>query len=562
MNSPHHLSYDYSPWTFWSSASDAEREAQYEYQKVFAERAGVTIGERAFLSPLASVDPDALSIGDDSFIAAHAYVTGTITIGDDCTVNAFTVVRGNVTMGNGVRIGAHTSILGFNHSMDPSEPVFKQPLTRKGIHLGDDVWIGSNVVVLDGVTVGSHAVLAAGAVVTKDVPEWTIVGGNPARRIRDRRDAASAGPSGAGETAFDGGLLAWVAAFADAARADAPAILSRNWTSAAGGRYVDRPGAAPTVRAHCDAIEIADLLLGCAPLELSREEHISQLQSLQDPSTGLVPELGCDPQGSDNKLRFGSGPATYHVLSVGYALDLLGSRFRYPVHAVAEMDPTALVASLEGLPWRKEAWESGAWVDAWGTAAYWNLAQMHPNSPGSVEAMFGWLLTHVNPGTGTWGTPTADTRLKVVNGYYRLTRGTFAQFGLPVPNVERLVDTVLEHSKDPRYFAPGRQNACNVLDVVHPLWLASKQTSYRREEMKAWAGTQLKQALARWHPGEGIAFSAAPESGSQHLPTLQGTEMWLAIIWYLADLLGSAEALGYRPRGVHRPEPAFLLPTL
>ncbi|MBP2265848.1 serine acetyltransferase [Pseudarthrobacter sp. PvP004] len=69
-------------------------------------------------------------IGADSFIAAHAYVTGRIAIGDDCTVNAFTVVRGNVTMGDAVRIGAHTSILGFNHSMDPSEPVFKQPLLR------------------------------------------------------------------------------------------------------------------------------------------------------------------------------------------------------------------------------------------------------------------------------------------------------------------------------------------------------------------------------------------------------------------------------------------------
>jgi hypothetical protein len=59
-----------------------------------------------------------------------------------------------------------------------------------------------------------------------------------------------------------------------------------------------------------------------------------------------------------------------------------------------------------------------------------------------------------------------------------------------------------------------------------------------------------------------MAFSAAPESGTQSLPGLQGTEMWLAIIWYLADLLDAAEALGYRPRGVHRPEPATLLPTL
>ncbi|MDR6987394.1 acetyltransferase-like isoleucine patch superfamily enzyme [Paenarthrobacter nitroguajacolicus] len=560
MNPQHDLSYDYSPWTFWSSASEAEREAQHKHHKGFAERPGITLGERVFLSPLASVDPETLSIGADSFIAAHAYVTGTITIGDDCTVNAFTVVRGTVAMGDGVRIGAHTSILGFNHSMDPSGPVFKQPLTSKGIRIGDDVWIGSNVVVLDGVTVGSHAVLAAGAVVTKDVPEWSIVGGNPARRIRDRRDATPVALDVRGEAAVDGGLAAALAAFADTARADAPTILSRSWTSDAGGRYVDRPGLVPTVRAHCDAIEIADLLLGSAPPQLQREEHVSRLQSLQDPMSGLVPEFGADGLGSP--LLFGVGPATYHVLSVGYALDLLDSGFQHPVHVVADMDAAALLASLEALPWRKEAWGSGAWVDAWGTAAYWNLSQGQPNSAGSLETLFGWLLGHVNPSAGTWGTPAADTRLKVVNGYYRLTRGTFAQFGLPVPHAERLVDTVLEHADDARYFSPGRQNACNVLDVVHPLWLVSKQTAHRREEMMAWAGNQLKEALIRWETGKGMAFSAAPESGDHHLASLQGTEMWLAIVWYLADLLGSAEALGYRPRGVHRPEPAWLLHKL
>ncbi|WP_311213236.1 MULTISPECIES: acyltransferase [unclassified Arthrobacter] len=569
MNPQHHLNFDYSPWTFWSAAAEAEREAQHEYQKGFAEREGVTIGERAFLSPLASIDPDALSIGADSFIAAHAYVTGTVTIGDDCSVNAFTVVRGNITMGDGVRIGAHTSILGFNHSMDPAEPVFKQPLTSKGIRIGDDVWIGSNVVVLDGVTVGPHAVLAAGSVVTKDVPEWSIVGGNPARRIRDRRDGARSGDRTATSggqtetfaegTAADSGLLAELGAFADAARTDAPMILSRCWTSADGGHYVDRPETSPSVRAHCDAIEIADLLLGSVPPQFTREDHIERLQTLQDPTTGLVPEFGSD---ISDPLAFGEGPATYHVLAVGYALDLLGSRFRHPVHSIADMDPATLISSLDALPWRKEAWGSGAWVDAWGTAAYWNLSQNHPNSLGSLEALFGWLLTHANPTAGTWGTPTSDTRLKLVNGYYRLTRGTFAQFGVPVPHVERLVDTVLEHASDPRFFSPGRQNACNVLDVAHPLWLASKQTSHRRAEISNWAASQLKQALGQWHPAQGMAFSVAEESGAHHVPTLQGTEMWLAIIWYLADLLGSAEALGYRPRGVHRPEPTWLLPGL
>lgn len=552
VNSQQALSYDYSPWTFWNSAPDAAQAAQREYQEELSGTEGSSIGKGAFLARTANIDTDSLTIGTNSYIAAHAYVTGRISIGSDCSVNAFTVVRGAVSMGNGVRIGAHTSILGFNHSMDPDEPVFKQPLTSKGIIIGDDVWIGSNVVVLDGVRVGSHAVLAAGAVVTKDVPEWSVVGGNPARRLRDRRDSTGT------RKVDDGGLRASLAAFAAMARADATAVLARSWNSGDGGWYADQPGREPTVRAQCDAIEVADLLLGTAPPQLGPVQHTSRLRSLQDPVSGLVPGFQASPE----TPRFGSGDATYHVLSVGYALDLLGSGFEHDIHAVTETSPESLLTSLDALPWVKEPWEAGAWVDAWGTAAYWNLARK-PSAPSTaLQSLFGWLTTHVSASSGTWGTPGLDTRLKVVNGYYRLARGTFAQFGLPVPHAERLVDTVLLHAADQRYFGPDRQNACNVLDVIHPLWLAGKQTAHRGAEIQAWAKEQLVQALTWWRPCEGMAFSAAPESGNGFTPGLQGTEMWLAIIWYLADVLGHSEALGYRPRGVHRPEPAYQLPTL
>jgi len=56
-----------------------------------------------------------------------------------------------------------------------------------------------------------------------------------------------------------------------------------------------------------------------------------------------------------------------------------------------------------------------------------------------------------------------------------------------------------------------------------------------------------------WVPGLGLPFAVGRE------PSLQGTEIWLAVAWYAADLLGEADALGYRPRGVHRPEPALHL---
>jgi acetyltransferase-like isoleucine patch superfamily enzyme len=545
------LALDYSPWLYWKSADGSTREAQAVRHRRLAERAEVSLGEDCYLSPLASIEPTRLRLGATSYIAAHAYITGTITAGSHCTFNVFSVVRGTVSLGDGVRIGAHTSILGFNHSMGPDLPVFQQPLSSKGIIIGDDVWIGSNAVVLDGVSIGSHSVVGAGAVVTKDVEPWSVVAGNPARRIRDRREAP---------TTRRGQRLQ---EFADTARAQAEDVLHRAWDETVpGGRYRDRPGAAATVRAQCDAIEIADLLLGVTPPQLSKDAHVRRLQELQDRVTGLVPEFAGPPPDPQQPLAFGIGEATYHVLCVGYALDVMGSRFPWPVEAVRGTTAATIVSELESLPWQSAGWGAGAWVDAWATAAQWNLAQDAAMEPGALEAMFGWLLSRANPASGMWGQPTSgQAALQVVNGYYRLTRGSFAQFGVPVPYPEHVIDAVLTHGADPRYFAPGRQNACNVLDVAHPLWLAGRQTPHRATEVQAWAADQLDYALTKWHDGAGMSFDLGEERNPDDAG-LQGTEMWLAIIWYLADLLGESAALGYRPRGVHRPEPARTLPRL
>jgi acetyltransferase-like isoleucine patch superfamily enzyme len=178
---------DYNAWLFWQRADEPRRQRQRERQEALLRTCEGAIGPRTFVSELAMVSPTRLRLGADSYVAAHAYLTGTLQAGDDCTINAFTVVRGTVTLGNGVRVGAHTSILGFNHSMEPDRPVFRQPSTERGITIGDDVWIGSHVVITDGVTVGSHAVIGAGSVVTRDVPPWSVVGGNPARVLGTRR---------------------------------------------------------------------------------------------------------------------------------------------------------------------------------------------------------------------------------------------------------------------------------------------------------------------------------------------------------------------------------------
>jgi acetyltransferase-like isoleucine patch superfamily enzyme len=75
----------------------------------------------------------------------------------------------------------------FDHGLDPDRDIRDQPVTSRGIVVGEDVWIGANAGVTDGVAVGDHAVVAMGAVVTKDVPAWAMVGGVPARVLGDRR---------------------------------------------------------------------------------------------------------------------------------------------------------------------------------------------------------------------------------------------------------------------------------------------------------------------------------------------------------------------------------------
>jgi acetyltransferase-like isoleucine patch superfamily enzyme len=560
--------FDYCPWFFEKDASEAQRTAQREHQRRLAEGGDVRIGSRCFVSPLAAVHPDSLRLGDDSYIAAHAYVTGVVHAGADCTLNPFTTVRGTVTLGEAVRVGAHTSLLGFNHSTAPDRRVHKQPTTSRGITIGEDVWIGSHVVVVDGVTIGDHCVIGAGAVVTRDVPDWAMVAGNPARLIRDRRDQR--GPTGT----RPGGLDERLAHFADNAREQAAALLDRCWD---GERYRDRPGAPPTIRAHCDAVEIADLLLGGTPAHLPAAAHAERLRAAQDPDTGLVPELDpatggpralARPDPEDGFVDDGAG--LYHVLSVGYALRLLdesGPAFPHPVQTVRRLRADQLLRRLERLPWRELAWHAGSWIDSYATAVHFNLDHVAgghgapPAPPAALETLFGWLLTRADPWTGMWGEASPATgRLQPVNGYYRLTRGSFAQFGVPVPHPERVIDTVLDHARDPRYFGQGRENACNVLDVAHPLWLAARQTSHRAGEARAWAETQLAQALGRWHDGRGFGFGPAPDgTGPGREPGLQGTEMWLAILWLLADLTGRADLLGYRPRGVHRPEPVRTL---
>ena len=111
-----------------------------------------------------------------------------IRIGRDSLIGEYNVIRGQggVTLGDRVYTSPMVQIVAVNHVFDdPDRPFVEQGITAQGIVVEDDVWIGSGAVLTDGVRVHRGAVVAAGAVVTRDVPAHTVVGGMPARVIRE-----------------------------------------------------------------------------------------------------------------------------------------------------------------------------------------------------------------------------------------------------------------------------------------------------------------------------------------------------------------------------------------
>lgn len=114
---------------------------------------------------------------------------GNITIGDNCTINPYTIVygQGNCFIGNDVRIAAHCVIVPANHIFDDcSVPIWRQGLSKKGIRIEDDVWIGAGVKVLDGVVIRKGCVIGANSVVTKSTEEYGVYVGTPAKLLSYR----------------------------------------------------------------------------------------------------------------------------------------------------------------------------------------------------------------------------------------------------------------------------------------------------------------------------------------------------------------------------------------
>ena len=127
-------------------------------------------------------------LGDYSVVESFACINnavGDVMIGDHTRIGLHNTIIGPVTIGNHVNLAQGITVTALNHNFSDAEKrIDEQRVNTTPVVIGDDIWIGANAVILPGVTIGSHSVVAAGSVVTKDVPPHSLVAGVPAKIIR------------------------------------------------------------------------------------------------------------------------------------------------------------------------------------------------------------------------------------------------------------------------------------------------------------------------------------------------------------------------------------------
>ena len=128
------------------------------------------------------------SLGNHSVIESFSCIinaVGDVIIGDYTRVGLHNTVIGPVSIGSHVNLAQGITVTALNHNFDDAgKRIDEQGISTQQVTIEDDVWIGANAVILPGVTVGRHSVVAAGAVVTKDVQPYTLVAGVPAKTIK------------------------------------------------------------------------------------------------------------------------------------------------------------------------------------------------------------------------------------------------------------------------------------------------------------------------------------------------------------------------------------------
>lgn len=188
----HKLRLSYMPWLYerlkpvhraWAQAW------QDEVQTYFRAMETITIGINCFIAPEARLFAEPgrpIVIGDNCWIAADTVIHGPVTLGSGVSINHHVTLDGGskgIVIGNNSRLAAYSCAYAFNHGMESDRLIKNQPVTSRGIYIGDDVWVGAHAGILDGVSIGTGAVIGMGSIVTKTVPAYTKMAGNPARPI-------------------------------------------------------------------------------------------------------------------------------------------------------------------------------------------------------------------------------------------------------------------------------------------------------------------------------------------------------------------------------------------
>lgn len=129
------------------------------------------------------------SLGKDVNIERHAYFTPQLTLGNHSGVGIRCELYGPVTIGDNVMMGPEVVIYTHNHACSRTDV----PMMEQGdgpvqpVTIGSDCWIGRRAMIMPGVTIGDGCVIGAGAVVTKDIPPYSVAGGVPAKIIKNRK---------------------------------------------------------------------------------------------------------------------------------------------------------------------------------------------------------------------------------------------------------------------------------------------------------------------------------------------------------------------------------------
>lgn len=130
------------------------------------------------------------SVGNNVYVNGESTFTRTSVIGSDCHFNGMMIRgKGKVTIGDGFHSGSGCHIISEIHNYHGTKLPYDDTYIEKPVTIGNNVWLGINVIVLGGVTIGDGAIIQAGSVVVSDIPPLAIAGGHPAK-VFSQRDKA------------------------------------------------------------------------------------------------------------------------------------------------------------------------------------------------------------------------------------------------------------------------------------------------------------------------------------------------------------------------------------